>query len=227
MLPEVSNLTESRTSTSPYLPFGETIPANKNDNSTLSDKLIWDAFKNGDEAAFITIYKDYVNKLYNYGCQFTSDREMVKDCLQDFFIYLRKNRLGFGETTSIKLYLFKSFKRRVIDYLKKFNKEYQQNEKFAFSQFSVELSSESIYINQQIEASQLEKLNKALKALDTKEREAIYYFYYEGLSYEQIAEIFNFSHVSSARRVMYRGLCNLRQFFSFSTLILIASLLNH
>jgi RNA polymerase sigma-70 factor (ECF subfamily) len=77
----------------------------------------------------------------------------------------------------------------------------------------VELSSESIYINRQIKAEQLEKLNKALKGLNNKEREAIYYFYYEGLSYEQIAEIFNFSHVSSARRLMYRGLNHLRKYF--------------
>lgn len=183
------------------------------DHSKLSDKVLWEAFKGGDEMAFITIYKSYCNTLYNYGCQFTPDKELVKDCLQDFFIYLRKNKAGFGETNSIKMYLFKAFKRRVVEYLKKSNSEFRSSEEFAFSQFSVELSFESIYINQQMKAEQIEKLNRALKALDSKEREAIYYFYYEGLSYEQVAEILNFSHVSSARRVMYRGLRHLRSFF--------------
>jgi RNA polymerase sigma-70 factor (ECF subfamily) len=65
-------------------------------------------------------------------------------------------------------------------------------------------------------AEHLERLNKAISALDSKERRAIYYFYFKGLSYEQIAEIFNFSHVSSARRVMYRSLKQLRHFFSYS-----------
>ncbi len=176
-----------------------------------SDKLLWDDFTKGDESAFIRIYKDYANSLFSYGCQFSTDRELVKDCLQDFFIYLRKNRAGFGPTDSIKMYLFKAFRRRIIDYLKKANRERQYQESFAFSQFPVELSSESIYIHRQIEAIQLDKLNKALEALDAKEREAIYYFYYEGLSYAQIAEIFNFSHVSSARRLMYRGLSHLRK----------------
>ena len=101
----------------------------------------------------------------------------------------------------------------MVDYLNKNTSEFRLSKMFAFTQFSTELSSECIYINKQIKEEQLEKLNKALKALDCKEREAIYYFYYEGLSYEQIAEIFNFSHVSSARRVMYRGLRHLRNFF--------------
>ncbi|MDB5247538.1 MAG: polymerase sigma factor, sigma-70 family [Segetibacter sp.] len=182
-------------------------------NGKISDRTLWEAFKSGDELAFINIYKSYCNVLYNYGCQFTPDTELVRDCLQDFFIYLRKNKAGFGETNSIKMYLFKAFKRRVVDYLRKNSSEFRSIEEFAFSQFSVELSSETIYINRQIKAERIEKLNKALKALDSKEREAIYYFYYEGLSYEQIAEILNFSHVSSARRVMYRGLRHLRNFF--------------
>lgn len=176
-----------------------------------SSEELWKAFKGGDEAAFVQIYHLYANVLFNYGCQLTPDTELVKDCLQDFFIYLRKNRAGFSDTSHVKMYLLKAFKRRVVDYLKKYNKESEKNESFLFYQFPVELSSEAIYINRQIEDEQIEKLNTALKSLDSKEREAIYYFYYEGLSYEQIAEIFNFSHVSSARRLVYRGLGQLRK----------------
>ncbi len=194
-------------------PTKSTGTTNSSAQTTLPDHLLWETFKSGDELAFITIYKNYCNTLFNFGCQFTTDRELVKDCLQDFFIYLRKNKTGFGETNSIKLYLLKSFKRRVIDYLKKNNVELCSNETFAFLPFPVELSFESTYISQEVKLEQVQKLNKGLKALDAKEREAIYYFYYEGLSYEQIAGILNFSHVSSARRIMYRGLRHLRSFF--------------
>lgn len=185
----------------------------ENDMEKNSDRMLWESFKMGDELAFIKIYQEYASVLVNYGCQFTSDREMVKDCLQDFFIYLRKNRAGFSRTDSIKMYLFKAFRRRILDYLKKYNRESTNNERFAFFQFPVELSSETIFINRQIEVEQLKRLNSALTNLDLHEREAIYYFYYEGLSYEQIARIFNFSHVSSARRVIYRGLSRLRKLF--------------
>jgi RNA polymerase sigma-70 factor (ECF subfamily) len=78
-------------------------------------------------------------------------------------------------------------------------------------QFPVELSSEAKFIQQQMEVDLLADLNRALELLDNREREAIYYFYYQGLSYEQIAEIFDFSYVSSARRLIYKALANLRK----------------
>ena len=203
---------EGKISTSQFSPPKRPETQHDRNDERSSDKLVWAAFKQGNKLAFVNIYNDYANVLYNYGCQFSPDREMVKDCLQDFFLYLRKNRSGLGDTDSIKLYLLKAFRRRVIDYLKKYNRACHLNESYAFSQFPVELSSESIYINRQIEAEKLEKLNKALQALNSKEREAIYHFYFEGLSYTQIAELFNFTHVSSARRLIYRGLSQLRKF---------------
>lgn len=193
---------------------------NETNHSRLTEVELWIAFRAGDEAAFIHIYNQYVNRLFNYGCQFTPDKEMVKDCLQDFFVYLRNNRAGFSDTAYVKLYLLKAFKRRVIDYIKKNNREIKKNESYAFFQFPVELSSETLYINRQIQEEQMNKLNKALKNLANKEREAIYCFYYEGLSYKQIAELFDFSHVSSARRLIYRALSQLKKLI----VILFASL---
>ena len=209
---------------SPHLPSKQTRDKIATDYTKSSDEALWNAFKGGDEAAFIQLYQQYTNILFNYGCQFTPDKELVKDCLQDFFIYLRKNRDGLGNTAFVKMYLLKAFRRRVIDYLSRYKKESERNEAFLFLQFPMELSSETIYINQQIEDEQLAKLNQALKTLNSKEREAIYYFYYEGLSYEQIAEIFNFSHVSSARRLVYRGLSQLRKLFLAYCLTMIADL---
>ncbi|MEX2568660.1 MAG: sigma-70 family RNA polymerase sigma factor [Cyclobacteriaceae bacterium] len=175
------------------------------------DQALWNSFKAGEEAAFIHIYNAFANILYNYGCQFTTDHELVKDCLQDFFVYLREKRSRLGITTSIKFYLMKSFKRRVIHHLEKAKQENRRNENFTYFQFPVELSHEALYIQQQMEEEQLLNLEQALKSLGSKEREAIYYFYYEGFSYEQIADIFDFSHISSARRLIYKGLANIRK----------------
>ena len=214
MLYEKTTLQNDYFTCSTFIPYKKESSLNYIDQDKLSDKILWKAFKQGDELAFIIIYKNYSKLLYDYGCKYSTDKEMVRDCLQDFFLYLRKNRLGFGDTNSIKLYLFKAFRRRVVDYHKKNSCDFSLNEPLAFSQISSELCIESIYINKQVKAEQLEKLNKALTILDHKERQAIYYFYFKGLSYEQIAERFNFSHVSSARRVMYRSLRQLRNFLS-------------
>lgn len=181
-----------------------------------ADQIIWDAFKSGDEHAFTHIYTNYSMMLFQYGCKYSADKELVRDCLQDFFLYLKKNRLGFGPTNSIKLYLLKAFRRRVLDYLKKDRIHLNIVEPAEYSLFGIESSIEAVFINKQVKAEQLDRLNKALKTLDRIEQDVIYYFYFKGMSYEKIAEIFKFSHVSSARRVMYRSLRQLRVFLNYS-----------
>ena len=69
------------------------------DYSDMPDNLLWEAFRNGEELAFTHIYKNYSGMLYEYGCKYSPDKEMVRDCLHDFFLYLRKNRLGFSDTS--------------------------------------------------------------------------------------------------------------------------------
>lgn len=187
-----------------------------------SDEDIWQSFKDGDEAAFIFIYRSYANLLYNYGAKFSQDRELVADCLQDFFLYLRKNRERLGKTTSIKLYLLKSFRRRVIEYVTKSLNEKKRNSNALTFQLEIEVSHELKYIDAQAKEEQTKKLNAALERLDQKEREAVFFFYYEGLSYKEIAELLEFSHVSSARRLIYRALGNLKELFS----VVLVSVLN-
>src|SRR5688500_6200565 len=80
----------------------KTVATNLIDHSKMTDQLLWDAFKKGDERAFIRIYNSYSRLLYHYGCKFTQDKEMVRDCLQDFFLYLRNNKMGFGDISSIR-----------------------------------------------------------------------------------------------------------------------------
>ncbi|WP_067032720.1 RNA polymerase sigma factor [Allomuricauda sp. CP2A] len=191
-------------------------PQNKNQSEILgSDALaslskednqaIWKDFKAGDEKAFILLYEQHANMLYGYGCRFTADNELVKDCLQDFFVYLREKREGLGDPASVKFYLLKAFKRRVLDYLRKGKKEKEKSQEVIRDGFYSNRMHETVFIQQQDETKLL-NLEKALKSLNTKEREAIYYFYYQNLSYEQIAEILDFSYISSARRLIYRSL---------------------
>ena len=191
--------------------FRASIEAPQAKAEKISDAELWNTFKQGDEAAFVEIYKSYVNKLYNYGVKFCGDGELVKDCLQDFFIYLRKNRETLGHTTSIKFYLFKSFRRRVVDYIQARESEQKKNQLVSGFQLQIEVSHEVKFIDRQYQEQQLQKLNSAIDALTEKEREAVFYYFYEGLGYQDIAEIMNFSHIASARRLIYRALSNIKE----------------
>ena len=55
-------------------------------------KIKWSQFLAGDNEAYCWIYKVYIQMLFRYGHNFTSDTELIKDCIQDVFTGLYKNR---------------------------------------------------------------------------------------------------------------------------------------
>src|SRR5262245_24498141 len=80
----------------------------------MDDAALWTAFRMGDEKALVSIFDRFTKLLYNYGYKIVREEDVVKDAIQDLFIELWKNRETLGDTTSIKFYLFKSLRRKLI-----------------------------------------------------------------------------------------------------------------
>lgn len=53
-------------------------------------KIRWRQFVSGDNDSYCWIYNTYVQILYRYGLRFTSDSEIIKDCIQEVFTSLYK-----------------------------------------------------------------------------------------------------------------------------------------
>ncbi len=176
--------------------------------SELSDLEIWGKFKEGDKGAFVYIYRTYVNDLFQIGVQLSRDRSLIKDCIQEFFIELHDRIFYLGDTDNIRLYLIKSFRRKVFKYLKK-QKPFVSQDQIDES-FFVKLATDDVDINARFGKEQLSRLNKALSDLKVRDREIIYYYFYENFGYRKIAEIMEYDHVSSARRSVYKVLRRLK-----------------
>ena len=162
----------------------------------------------GNESAFILIYETYFDQLFVYGNQFTRNEDIVKDAIQDLFIALRKNRSRLGRTDSIKFYLYKSLKRLII---KECGQWFNQCEEFNSKKtFDFTFSHEQILIERQLDEEKTAMLNQAIQSLSPRKREVIYYFYYEGMSFQQIQELMEMSHVKSARNLLYKAMDFLR-----------------
>lgn len=186
--------------------------------SGLSDLDIWRKFKDGDKGAFIYIYHTYVDDLFQIGVQLTRDKSLLKDCLQEFFIELHDRIFYLSDTDNIRLYLIKSFRRRVFKQIKKQKPLISQDQ--IDESFYVEIATDEMNINAQFNKEQLSKLNMALSNLKVKDREIIYYYFYENFGYKKIAEIMDYNHVSSARRAVYKVLRRLKKLMIVVTLVI-------
>lgn len=178
-------------------------------NQQIDDAVLWKRFKEGNESAFIEIYRSFFDVLFNFGCQFCAREDLIEDTIQDLFLELRRKRTTLGDTDNIKFYLLISLKRKLIRELSKW---YNKLEGFSGEiKFQITLSHEEMLIQSQIDADTEQRLDRAIQGLPPKKKEVLYYFYYENLSYAQIKELMEFSHVKSVRNLLYETIGVLRK----------------
>ncbi|WP_209330176.1 RNA polymerase sigma factor [Lunatimonas salinarum] len=173
-----------------------------------SEMCLWEAYRKGSDAAFVEIYEKYFDSLYAYGVRVAGDHAMVKDGIQEVFYDLKELRSKVGPTDSIKFYLFACLKRKLYRASSRWESRrlsIDTNTNFDFS-----LSPEQLLIDQQIGREQSEKLNRAIGQLSPRKKEIIYYFFYEGLTYEQTQEIMGLESLKATRNLLYKALNFLR-----------------
>jgi RNA polymerase sigma factor (sigma-70 family) len=173
------------------------------------ERLLWSKFLNGDDQVLSLIYLQYSNSLFDYGCRFTKDRDLVKDCIQEVFCNLLRTRKNLSETDSVRFYLLKSLKRKIL-------REIQTSGKKVISindqDYSFELSLRN-YIDDQLNELNEEKqqaLVEALESLTDRQKEAIYLRFNRGLEYDEISVILNLNY-QSARALIHRAVEKLRE----------------
>jgi RNA polymerase sigma factor (sigma-70 family) len=174
----------------------------------VEDVQLWNAFRAGDEQAFVFIYEDNFDRLYAYGLRIAGDICLVEDGIQEVFIDLKNNRSRIKETDSIKFYLFKCLKRKLHREASKWlhkREELEESHSFSFT-----LSHEQFLIDKQMNEEELHQLNHAIEKLSPRKKEMIYYFFYEGLDYAQIQELMGLENIRSARNLLYKALDFLR-----------------
>lgn len=174
-----------------------------------SDSSVWIAFVQGSEQALSQLFEKYADKLYNYGKQFSSDTGLVNDAIQDVFYQLIKSKHQLGSAQSVKHYLFSSFRRRLLRLMKQ-RKNLVFDEKIGLSgKFQLSFTPDYHGISTQFTVDQKVLLENACNQLPARQREILALYFFEGLSYKEIADIMEFSQVKSARKLLYRSLDSL------------------
>ena len=177
--------------------------------SDQQDALYWQKFLQGSQIAFDYLYEKYFPVLFRYGMRFSSDRDLVKDCLQDLFVEIYTHRTTLAEASCVRHYLFTSFRRKIVRYNRqKGNKNVELTDGY---HFEVTFSHEHMLILQQADDILKKKLQEAFCHLSHRQKEAIYLRFYEQMEYEDIAAVMEFKQVKYARTLIYRAITVLRE----------------
>jgi RNA polymerase sigma factor (sigma-70 family) len=170
----------------------------------LGDIQLWSKFKNGDDESLAFIYSTNSKRLYWYGLSFTSNYLLVEDTIQDLFSELIASRKRLSATNNIQFYLLKSFKRILQRKISQ-EKRFQLCDTQIKHDFEVIHSIEYFIINEEDSSQQLKSLHEAIRTLTSRQKEAIYLKFSEGLGYEETAEIMDMT-VESCRNLIWKAI---------------------
>jgi RNA polymerase sigma factor (sigma-70 family) len=180
-----------------------------NDNQ-VDEEALWLGIQNGDLVSFEAVYNQYFKHLYNYGRKICSNSTIIEDAIHDVFLDVWKYHANLSATTSVRFYLYRALRRRII---KNQTKDLQS---FLFSGDSEDLnikknySQEEVMINSETEEARGNDLKKKLADLSPRQYKALILRFYDEFSYEEIGELLGVNE-QSARNLIQRGLEYLRR----------------
>lgn len=183
---------------------------------------LWERFISGSSSAFSELYDAYSEILYKFGMRYSTDSEVVKDCIHDLFIDLHTYRSKLAKEVNVKFYLLKSLKRKLhaahrkmslLDYSHQSSDDF-----FGVNVFSFSIEQEIIMDEKQREM--LDLLAIEINQLPERQREILYLRFNQDLDYEEIATMMQIS-VPTCRTFIYRALKQLRGKLEFGSVTLI------
>ena len=187
------------------------------------EQLLWEAVRNSDVKGLEALYKKYNEALYSYGKKFTGDTHLVEDAVQETFISIWKYRERLSVTTTFNLYIFKSFRNHLFRLIKEQqNTSYQED---ALS-FSFELGFDARFIEGEEAAILSAQIRQALSRLTSRQREIIWFRFFEGRSFEEIAAIMDMQ-VRATYKLSARALASLKEIMEGPALLLLLSFLKN
>lgn len=162
---------------------------------TYSDNELIKLFKNNSneaEQAFAEIYHRYSSQVHAYCCRVLNNQDNAEDIFQETFIKFYQNVQINYESSNIPGFLIKIARNLCLNFVRDNKKTVPLDEQMDFIYES----------NQSYEKTELQELlTMALDLLDFEYREAFVLREYDGLPYEEIANVCNISLANAKSRV--------------------------
>jgi len=171
------------------------------------DAVYWNRLKKSDVQSLGYFYDKYVDRLFIAAMRITDNRELAKDTIQEVFIELWNYRKTLGDIIHSYSYLIKVMRSILFKKLKKENRISRSplDESFAFSEQSIE----DIIISADIDKEKKSRLHRALSNLTSRQKLVLEMRFYQGLSYDQIADKLSMNY-QSVNNLAFRTILRLR-----------------
>ena len=177
-------------------------------SNKMDDKVLWDLLIKGDQKAWEILYQRYYLLLLNYGLRCSTDRELVKDCIQDLFINLYQNTRINVTSVTVRSYLLRAL-RNNLTYKLMSDKEADSLDNSVFHIPVNEDLFDQLFPKNDRDVWLAHRLLEAISQLSPNQKTVLYLRYVEDLSYREIADVMNMN-IQSSMNLSSRALAKLR-----------------
>ncbi len=151
------------------------------------------AFKRGEGPAFRELFDRYKNPIYGFIRRRVDDPARAEEITQDVFMALVQSRNGYEVRSSFRTYLYRIAMNRVASEHRK-TKEDPDPANAATSG----------------DPTVVQQVRDALEKIDSDQRQVVMLREYEGLSYQEIAEVLKVP-IGTVRSKLFRAKLALRE----------------
>lgn len=173
---------------------------------------LWNQARLGSREAYAQLCESHYRTLFNYGLNLTKDRELVKDVIQDLFLYLWEKRNVIGEINVMTIYLIRATRNNLISQLRKNQWNVLYDNFDSEDELTDEQTIESSLIEYERYSQNEQRMRKAIELLPKRQREVLFLKFYQGVSNSDIANLMNINNQSVSNHLQ-KALITLRALF--------------
>jgi RNA polymerase sigma factor (sigma-70 family) len=174
-----------------------------------NDDNLWLGLRQGDKEMFLALYKKYYHTLLFIGLKEMKDAQLVKDTIQQLFLYLWEKRETIQEANNVKCYLVTSFLRKLTADWKKSKQSGMLQVVWNSYTEDSQPNPEEKLIRKDEQNHLFKLLMDRINELPNRQKELIVLKFYEGLSYDEIVQRTGLSHRTVYNKI-HEGLKKLK-----------------
>ena len=159
---------------------------------------------------FGLLYDKHIDNLFAFGSRFTTDRELIKDCIHDVFVKFYTKRELLADVGNLESYLYISLRNRIND-------EFRHNVHLCDNEIT-DITMRPIAEAEEYDKQYTEQIHmltnnikKGFDKLSPRQRQIINLYYVDHHKYEEICKIMGINY-QSVRNLMHRSISRLREY---------------
>lgn len=169
--------------------------------------------QHSDTQALQAMHAELYPAMHHYASKLLKDDSSADDAIQEVFVKMWQQRYSIGSIQHVKGYVFTLLRRHILNVLRSQKTRLFHIGKWGNDAVILEFSPEEVLMHQDSDRERQHAVSRALNQLPARQREVLYFRFYESLDYKEIAGIMGINY-QSVVNLSFKAMQQLKQWFA-------------